>query len=172
MTYTITITEAQVFTAIRNWLLNAVAGEIVQGWENRVATPSGGFVVMSGLVKQRLSTNETSYPDDATESNTQSIDYHIQLDAYGSNAGDWAAILTTAYRSDQACTFFASQLPGLAPLYMEDARQSPLVTGEQQYESRWTMVIHLQYKPSISDAQASAATVTAGIINVEAVYPA
>ena len=106
------------------------------------------------------------------ETNQQSADYHIQLDAYGVNAGDWASILTTAFRSDRAYEFFSTQSQGITPLYMEDAKQAPLVTGEQQYEARWTMVAHLQFKPSITDVQQSAATVTAGIINVDAEYPA
>jgi hypothetical protein len=171
MSYTISITEDQVFTALRNWLLYAVSGEVVQGIVNRVAMPAGGFVEMTPLVKTRLSTNVTSYPDINTETNQQFIDFTIQLDIYGANAGDWSTIITTAFRSDQACAFLAAQLPGIAPLYSEAARQLPLINGEEQYESHWSIAIHLQFNPSVNDTQQSANVITPAIINVDATYP-
>ncbi len=172
MTYTISITEDQVFTALRNWLLYAIPGEVIEGVVNRVSTPSGGFVTMTGISKVRLSTNATSYPDANTEVNEQSLDFHVQLDVYGDSAGDWATIISTAFRSDQACIFLDAQLSGLAPLYAEDIRQVPMITGEEQYESRWTTTIHLQFNPSVSDAQQSANQLNVGIISVDATYPA
>lgn len=179
MTYQISTTEDQIFTALRNWILTCVAGEIVQGWTNRVSTPRGSFIVMSGLVKQILSSNTRLYeapvdPDPTGfQINMQSIDYHIQLDVYGPSSGDDAAILNTAFHSDRAYPFFAQQQPpGIAPLYMEDPKQSPIVDGEQQYDQRWTLVIHLQYKPAITDVQEFAAELSvSGIIDVDAYYP-
>jgi hypothetical protein len=171
MSYVISITEDQVFVALRNWLLYAVSGEVVQGVVNRVAMPAGGFVEMTPLVKSRLSTNVTSYPDGNTETNQQFLDFTIQLDVYGANAGDWSSIITTAFRSDQACIFLDAQLPGIAPLYSEDARQLPLITGEDQYEAHWSIAIHLQFNPSVNDAQQSATVVTTAVIGVQAIYP-
>ena len=179
MTYQISITEDNIFTAVRNWLITCLNGEMVQGWTNRVSTPAGDFVVMSGLVKEVLSSNTRLYEDpvdpEATgfQVNKQSVDYHIQLDVYGPSAGDSASILSAAFHSDRAYPFFAAQTPpGIAPLYMEDPKQSPIVTGEQQYDQRWTMVIHLQFKPAITDVQEFADELSvSGIISVDAEYP-
>ena len=177
MSYVVSITDQQILTAVRNWLVSAMTGEVVQGYANRVSTPTGGYVTMSGLLKTRLGSNEVTFslptfPDIVgTEIDTQSYDYHIQLDAYGDDSADWASILNIAYHSQTAFLFFRSQFPGIAPLYMEEPKLVPVVTGEEQYELRWTMVIHLQFKPSISNAQQSATNVVAGLKNVEAVYP-
>jgi hypothetical protein len=171
VSYTISITEDQILVALRNWLLNAVSGEVVEGVVNRVSMPAGSFIEMTPLVKSRLSTNVTSYPDINTETNQQFIDFTIQLDIYGANAGDWSTIIATAFRSDQACIFLDAQLPGIAPLYSEDARQLPLINGEDQYESHWSIAIHLQFNPSVNDAQQSANVINVGVIDAEVFYP-
>lgn len=176
MTYTISITDAQIFTAMKAWIAQALTAQAVQGIVNRVAMPKGGFVEMTGLLKEGLTAyNLTSYtqqndPTPGTEINQQSIDYHIQLDCYGKDSADWAQILNTSFSSDRAIEFFRSNYPGIAPLHVEDPKQAPLVTGEQQYEKRWTMVAHLQYKPAITDTQESALEAVPGVINVDAAY--
>jgi hypothetical protein len=177
MTYVSSITEEQIFTALRSWLIDAVGGQAVQGFTNRVSTPKGGFIAMSGLVKQTMSANRRAFVQPVNPStvgewrNEKSIDYNIQLDVYGPTSGNWASILAVAFASDRAWSFFNNLLPGLAPLYMEDARQSPIVTGEQQYDKRWSIVAHIQFNPSITDVQQSAVEVVAGIFDVEAIYP-
>lgn len=177
MTYVTSITEEQIFTVLRTWLVAAVGGQVIQGYTNRVSTPKNGFIVMSGLVKQNLSMNRRSFvpptegEDEGLWKNEKSIDYNIQLDVYGPSSGDWASILAVAFSSDLAWPFFNSLLPGLAPLFMEDPRQSPVVTGEQQYDKRWSIVAHIQFNPSISDSQQSAIEAIAGIIDVEVTYP-
>lgn len=177
MSYTVSITESQIFTALRAWIIASIGDQVVQGFTNRVSSPKGAFVEMSGLVKTNLSTNMrqfTSPVNPATvgvQQNQKSIDYTIQLDVYGAGSSDIATILDVAYAAETTWAFFNNLVPGLAPLYMEDPKQSPIVTGEQQYDQRWTLVAHVQFLPSITDAQESATVVEAGVINVEATYP-
>ena len=178
MTYVPSVTEDQIMTTLVTWIMTALAGQVAQGWANRVATPTGDFVIVSGLVKARLSQHERSHVTPVfpatvgSEVTQQTVDYHVQLDCYGQGASDNAFALSTAFASDRACDFFTAQLPGLAPLFCEDPRQLPITNGEQQYEDRWTIVAHLQCYTSISDAQESATSVSAGVINVDAEYSA
>jgi hypothetical protein len=175
MTYIISITDDQVFTSLRNWILgSAVLSECVQGPINRASMPRGGenFVVMSPTLRARLSLNTTDYPTQDTQTNTASFDYSIQIDCYGPNSGDTATILHDSWYSDQAFNLLKPQ--GVSPLWIEEPRFVPLVNGEQQYENRWTMGLHLQFKPAITDAQQSASDVSinpANIINVDVRYP-
>ncbi len=61
---TASITQEQIFTALRTFILSVLGEiEVVQGLDNRVPQPKGGFVVMSPLYLQRLSTNIDSYHD-------------------------------------------------------------------------------------------------------------
>jgi hypothetical protein len=63
---TISLTEAQAFTAFRAFLLGVVAPdtEVIRAQVNRVPEPRGAdFVLMSPLRQARLATNETTYAD-------------------------------------------------------------------------------------------------------------
>lgn len=175
VTYIISITDEQVFTALRNWILgSAIAGDCLQGPINRASMPdaTNDFVIMSPINRSRLSLNSTAYPTTGTQTNTASFDYAIQLDCYGPNAGDVASILHDSWYSDQAFNLLNPQ--GVSPLWIEEPRFMPLVNGEQQYENRWVMTLHLQFKPAITDPQQSASAVSinpANIINVDVRYP-
>ena len=175
MTHVVSITDDQVFTVLRNWVMGCVTVvDCLQGPMNRASMPPGGsdFVIMSPTNRNRLSFNVTDHPTTNTETNTSSFDYSVQFDCYGPNAGVIANILNDSWYSNQTFELFKPQ--GLAPLWIDEPRFIPLINGEQQYENRWTMQIHVQAKPSITDSQQSASTVTinpTGIINVDAKYP-
>ena len=55
--------------------------------------------------------------------------------------------------------FFAPNMPRVnsyrhkAAFYCSDGMQSPLVTGEQQWEGRWTLTASLQYNPVVTVPQ-------------------
>jgi hypothetical protein len=49
-------------------------------------------------------------------------------------------------------------------LYCSDGHQMPLTTGEQQYETRWTLTASLQYNPTVSIPQQSANTLAVNIM--------
>lgn len=172
MSYQISTTDEQVFTALRSWILGCVVlNECVQGFPNRVPMPKDDLVVMSPISRTRLALNTTAYPTGLTQTNTISLDYAIQIDCYGPNAADHASVLHDSWYSEQA--YQRLIVAGLSPLWADEPKSIPLLNSEQQYEQRWTMQLHLQFKPSISDPQQSATTVTvnpADVISVDARY--
>lgn len=168
----ISITQTQIFTLLRAFFLLLVDGatvEIVQGQGNRVPMPEGdNFVIITPGKSTQMATPVASYDSDAqTMSIAQSTEIRISVDCYGPLSGNLARVFTMALRSSYAC----DQMPGIAPLYADDAVQFPLVDGEQQFEERWRFDSVLHYTPAISVPQQSALEVTIGVISVDATYP-
>jgi hypothetical protein len=82
---------------------------------------------------------------------------HVQFDFYaaGSDAnqqvvGSWAAAVSTLWRDEFGCAALA---PDAAPLFIDDARGIPLISGEDQYVGRFTSTAVLQYNPVTSVPQ-------------------
>ncbi|RVT95249.1 hypothetical protein EOD42_16830 [Rhodovarius crocodyli] len=68
MPTTISLTETQILTVLRSFLLAVLPSgtEVVRGQTNRVPEPIGpDFVVMTPIMRERLATNETNYHDAA-----------------------------------------------------------------------------------------------------------
>lgn len=179
-TYSISITDEQVFQALWDWLtlLFPTSVEVIKGDDNRVPPPAllpgQGFIMMQRISSVRLSTNETSYTDDIIipieeESEMQTIDYSIQLDTYGTESANQARIISTLFRSDQACRFFEPY--NIQPLYMDDPKHMPVVNGENQYEQRWMTTIHLQINPIVSVPTEFMDAASIVLVDVDATYP-
>jgi hypothetical protein len=158
----VNITGDQVIEALAAFISPFVsANQIVRGQVNRVPPPAGSdFVVLTELLEVDLETPALSNADQITTiSAPKRVD--IQADFYGDNSWDYATAVKTVYRSEYA----TSQFPdGIKPLYCSDATQHPLITGEQQYLSRWTITISLQYNPALTVPQQSATVVTQTIM--------
>ena len=101
----------------------------------------------------------------------QPVDLEVQLDVHGPGSADNAQIISTLFRDDYACEFFAAQSAEIAPLYADDPRQLPFVNDQNQYENRWVVAAHLQVNATVTVGQQFAAALAAGIISVEATYP-
>lgn len=98
----------------------------------------------------------------------------IQLDVYGADSADNSQIISTLWRSVSAVDFFANPTNAafeIAPLYTSDARQMPFITGQQQYQERWTLDLNLQVNPVIATPMQFAGTVTVDLVNVDAAFP-
>ncbi|NBD02179.1 LIC_12616 family protein [Burkholderia thailandensis] len=178
MPVTISITESQVFTALRSFLLGILpAGvEVVKAQGNGVGEPVGGdFVVMNSIASPRIATNVEGYTDPGTNPGTrnsmQAIEARLQLDVHGPNSGDNAAIISTLFRSEYACIQFATVNPDIQPLYCEIPRQMPFINGENQFEQRWIIELALQYNPITQTPQDFADEVIPQIVSVDAAYP-
>jgi hypothetical protein len=135
-----------------------------------VPLPPNPCVVLTELLQVDIETPSSSYNliDAQTMTNPKRID--IQVDFYGANSGDYCAAVKTVFRS----TYTTLQFPdGIYPLYCADGIQSPLITAEQQWESRWTLTVSLQYNPSVSVPQQffDVAQVNE-FVDVEVEYPA
>lgn len=126
--------------------------EIIRAQVNLVAMPPGSCVVLTELLTVDLETPvATEQGDTTTLTGPKRID--VQLDFYGPKAGDQCQAVKGVYRSSYAPAQFPD---GIKPLYCSDGHQAPLITAEQQYESRWTITASLQYNPAVSIPRQSA----------------
>lgn len=150
--YTSSITVDQVIDALADFLGPFVPGaQIVRAQVNRVAMPSNPGVVLTEMLQVDLSVPATEYqPDAGTATVEGPTRIDIQIDFYGAQAGEFCKTVKTAFRSHWGFAHFPANIK---PLYTSDGIQSPLTTGEQQYESRWTLTASLQYNPIVTVPQ-------------------
>jgi hypothetical protein len=160
------ITETQLFTALRAFLLTIVDCPVIRLPVNRVAMPAGDFVGMSPVGEVPLSTNVASYTDGA-KNILRPAQVTIQIDCYGAGARDRASAIATLLRDEYACAQFAASGFDVQPLYAGDAQQMPLVDGEAQYEERWTFPAVLQCNAVVSVPQDSATALQVGLIEAD-----
>lgn len=171
MTVSIDIVDQQVFGALRAFLLAVLPSgtEVVQGQDNRVAMPLGGFVTMNNAGQTRLTTNVSTYaPTAGTKSVLTETKYDIQLDFYGPASQSWAALTQALFRD----AFATDSMPAnIQPLYADNPTQMPLIDGEAQYEQRWKLTASLQYNPIVTVSQDFADTLTLTLDEVDATFP-
>jgi hypothetical protein len=161
--YLSSISIDAVIEALGAFLSPFVGGaEIIRGQENRVAPPAAPYVELTEILQVALETpiDVFNAANDQTDiTGPKRID--IQIDFRGPAAGDWCTAVTTIYRSPYAPDQFPD---GIRPLYCSDGHQTPLTTGEQQYEGRWTLTASLQYNPTVSIPQDSANILAVNIL--------
>ena len=150
--YTSSITVDQVIDALADFLAPFVpAAQIVRAQVNRVPMPSNPGIVLTELNQVDLSVPDTEYqPDDSTATIKGPTRIDVQIDFYGEQASEFCKTVKTAFRSHWGFSHFPANIK---PLYTSDGIQAPLVTGEQQYESRWTLTASLQYNPIVTVPQ-------------------
>lgn len=186
------ITETQVFAALRAFILTIVDCEVIRLPNNRVPMPAGEFISLSPVSNIALSTNVTGYSD-TDKSILRPSQITIQVDCYGASAGDRAAAIATLLRDAYGCDAFnvggapidytqvggnyvmgespLYALPNIQPLYASDARQMPMVDSEAAYVERWTFDAVLQANPVLTVTQQSAIALGVGLKNVDRAFP-
>ena len=158
------------FIPLRAWLITLLPANtpVVKGYVNDVPQPLGDHVVITPLFEKRLRTNVNTYDDDGSAGGTKNIEQgteiHIQIDVYGAQAGTWAARISTLFRDESAVTAMA---PSVSPLYIDDARNMPLVTGEQKYLQRFASTAVMQYNPVTTITQQFADAAEVGLVEVD-----
>ncbi len=169
MTLTVSPKLDDVYAAVRAFILGIIpldADHVVKGNQNRNATPIGPFAILNIVTQKRIRTNvdtwDTTIPDPAGIVREQGVWLEMQVDLYGPDSGDWAAIFTTMFRDDYGCLALA---PNCQPLHADDPTRAPLVTGEQQYLDRWIVRAQIQYNPVVSTIDQFADTVTIDVID-------
>jgi hypothetical protein len=141
-----------------------IGAEVVRGQVNRVSMPPGPCVILTEILSVDLSTPITDMiPAGITANITGPKQIDVQIDFYGASAGDFAAATKNAFRAGYGFEKFPATVK---PLYMSDAHQHPLTTGEQQYESRWTATASMQYNPTVTVPQDYADAATMNSINL------
>lgn len=127
---------------------------VVRAQVNRVSPPPNPYVVLTELLERDL-----NIPYDLFEGTAEITDIKsatqidVQIDFYGDAAGDYCKAVKAAFRAAWGYNQFPANIK---PLYSDDGRQMPLITGEEQYESRWTLTASLQYNPVVTVPQQSA----------------
>jgi hypothetical protein len=105
----------------------------------------------------------------------QPTELTYQLDVHSndvSTAADMAQTITTAFRDSYAVDFFTAQNPNVVPLYADEGRQIPFISGEEQYETRWIIEAHLQVNAALTNLpQQFAGALSVGLVDVNAAYP-
>lgn len=151
--YAVDITVSNVIKALGAFLQPFAPGaQIVRGQRNRVSPPSADgspspYIRLTEILKVDLETPTVTNNRGQAQIITVSpkrID--IQMDFYGAAAGDYSAAVQGIWRTAYTCSQFPANIQ---PLYLSDARQMPLTTAEQQYETRWTLTAYMQYNPTV-----------------------
>lgn len=172
---TISVTESMLYLALRTFLEGLVSCPVMQSQQNRMAMPKGSFILMTGLNAVGLSTDKTAYVPGAvnpgSETHTRSTQWNVQLDCYGPDAADMAAMIATAFKTDYAAQAFTGSTIEIQPLYAENPRQATILNSENQYEPRWIVELALQYNPVVTLPQDYAMALTVVPAEVDATFP-
>jgi hypothetical protein len=95
----------------------------------------------------------------------------VQLDCHGPQGGSNAQIITTLFRDEYAAIVFRESGIEAAPLYADDARQTPFSDGEQQIEFRWSVDVTIQVNAVVTIPQAFASVLgPVNLIEVDTTY--
>lgn len=163
--YVPSIALDSVFDALGTFIQPFVgSAQVIRAQVNRVAMPVGSFVELTEIASTDLEVPYQWY--DGVNSQSDIVGpkrLMIQADFYGAQAGDWCAALKTVWRTPYATAQFPA---GIAPLYCDDGNESPLITGEEQYERRWILNMLLQYNPVICVPQLAADTLKMNIVDI------
>ncbi|PTQ70295.1 hypothetical protein [Pseudomonas sp. GV071] len=156
MTVTIDLTEADLMTALRGFLLPIVNCPVVPAEDNQ-PLPSGTFVTMTSLSIEALASNKSRFADTGSAT-TSRLDYlcssqwTVQLDFYGVPANSLAMRVAGLVGSDYAADWFAAGTLAMTPLYASQLRNTTRINSEQQYQPRWTFNFVAQFNPVITTA--------------------
>lgn len=170
--FTSSITIDQIIDALAAYLTPLCYGaEIIRAQVNRVPMSPDPCVVLTELLQVDLETPVITYGEDG-ELQIMNIKgpkrVDVQIDFYGPDSGNMCTTVKTVYRTEYTTSQFGD---GIKPLYCDDGRQTPLVTGEKQWESRWTLTASLQYNPVVEIPQEAAEALTAeGVIAADVIY--
>lgn len=144
------ITVDNVIAALADFLQPLMTeAEIVRAQVNRVAMPKSPCVVLTEIGQFDLATTRNHYDLVTGVDYERSTRIDVQVDFYGPQAGEMCNVAKILFRSSYGAENFPETV---RPLYCTDGIQAPLVTGEQQYESRWTLTASMQYNPVITIA--------------------
>lgn len=175
MSLAVTPTLDDVAVKIRDFLVSIVptGTPVIRGPVNRAPLPKAPCVIFTYLFQTRLRTNlhtdDDPFPTPGGETTTeQGTKVHVQMDFYGDESNDWAVLASMLWRDQYACDIMA---PDATPLYSDDARMVPLVTGEEQYLERYAITAYLQWNPVTVTPQQFADTLDVTLIEVDSTYP-
>lgn len=170
MSATIDIKQDDIATALRAFLLHTLPDgtQVVAGQQNHVPLPQGPVVVITPLMQTAMDVPVTVYDrNKGSAGKQQAKDWRVQLDIYGDNAADMAAMLATVFRADVPFDWLAEHGYAVRPLYAEDPRNMAFVNDAMNYEARWMLEVHLQANPITALPQQFAQSLHVGLVEVD-----
>lgn len=160
-------------TAVGTVLQAMIPGIDVEiGQANLVPEPQvADFIVLTKSGRARQATNVQTWgePAPTTLDRSMSTAVTYQADIHGPNSADNAQVVAELWRDSFTCDALTGA--GLRPLHATDPQQAPFINGSNQYEDRWVTNLVLQANVEISTAQQFAATLEAGLIEVDTKFP-
>ncbi|MGJ3354642.1 phage neck terminator protein [Providencia sp. Je.9.19] len=146
MAATISVTERDIFSELRPYLIELFECPVVVGYQNNVALPKD-CIVMHMLFERNIDYTANYWDGDTSEITAQnSVEATFQLDFYGSEANSRARVVANLWRS----SYTTAKLKKCQPLYCGEPRKNILVNESNQYENRMMLDIKLQYNPETS----------------------
>ncbi|MEX9651824.1 phage neck terminator protein [Providencia sp. PROV117] len=143
MAATISVTERDIFSELRPYLIELFECPVVVGYQNNVALPKDG-IVMHMLFERNIDYTANYWDSDTSEVTAQSsVEATFQLDFYGQEANSRARVVANLWRS----SYTTAKLKKCQPLYCGEPRKNILVNESNQYENRMMLDIKLQYNP-------------------------
>lgn len=146
-------TEDQTFNALARWIgkvldLPSNTLQIVKGFQNQTATPTGSYVVISPGVMQRQDFGRRYYDPDNSQAVQQAhLTYSYQLDCYGPAGPTWASILSGAWRTMWGVDNMVPDV--LTPLYADAPQQLNITNAQGQNEQRFMIRLFGQVNQSV-----------------------
>lgn len=174
------ISDDDAFTALRAFILDILPAlaanggvNVQQGQNNNVPMPPGpDFVIITPASRAGQATTVRDYtppadpiPAVGTRDTTRSVRIGVFVNFYGPNATDNAQTFNLLFKDLYGCDFMRPY--DVQPLDCDDGRQMPLVAGEQDYETRWTIQAYMQINPSVSTPQEFADTTSIDFIEAD-----
>ncbi|MEY0837376.1 hypothetical protein AB7238_14205 [Providencia alcalifaciens] len=146
MAATISVTERDIFSELRPYLIELFECPVVVGYQNNVALPKD-CIVMFKLFTKNLDQTSNYWDAETSEITAQtSIEGTFQLDFYGTEADSRADTVSILWRSP----YTTARMKKIQPLYSGEPRKNILVNESNQYENRVMLDIKLQYNPETS----------------------
>jgi hypothetical protein len=133
--------------------------EIIRGDQNRTSMPESDFVELTEILQADIDKPYSEY-DASTADIKGGKRIDIQVDIYSPNACNYITALEAAFRTPYACSKFPANIQ---PLYTSEPMRSPLISGEQQYVTRWLFTVSLQFNPVVTVPQETADTLSTNI---------
>ncbi|WP_025827524.1 phage neck terminator protein [Acetobacter okinawensis] len=172
--YVISPTESEIYKAVRSWLITILPSgmAVVQGQQNRNASPRDPFAVMVIIGRERIATNGWTYDGEATRTLTEQVQVTMQINLFGPASSNQMQVVTALWRDMQAVDFFRSLGVPIAPLTTSTTRQLGFETGERQYDDLWTVDLTMQVTLTTHLPQQFATSIPINLVEVVTAYPA
>lgn len=153
--FTVSIVIDEVIDALKSYISLFTPGvEIIRAQINRVTYPKNDFVLLTDMGQIEIETPTLNFiPDEGSIKILNPTKIAIKCDFFGENSGNYIRAFLSGFRSYYSYDKFPENIK---LLYFEEAFQRPLITDQNQYSDKWSVIVYLQYNPVVEVPQDSA----------------